>query len=77
MSLDSAGVSIELLTAAVGDISGERIGYGFDNRDPANALRLAIEEFIESDNFKQLTTTSCYNSMDMRVEFLLHTKMPR
>ncbi len=78
MSLNSAGVSISLVDVGNVDETGLiKLGYGFDKVDPAIALRAAIEEFIASPQFKELTTTSCYASKDVRIDFLVHTTMPR
>ena len=79
MSLDSAGVSIEI--ADVSDVvrtGRKKLGRGFSREgDAADALRQAIEDFIISAQFKQFTESSRHNSIDVRMEFLLHTVMPR
>lgn len=79
MSLDSSGVSIKILVNL--DKNNKRefnVGYGFSEKNnSADAMRQAMEEFIASSEFKQLTETSLCNELNVRMEFLVHTTMPR
>ena len=74
MSLNSAGLRFKIT-----DSEYNKLGYGHVNHnDPsaaADALRLAVEEFIKTDQFKQLTTTSLSSDMKLNLDFLVITTM--
>ena len=81
MSLQSGGVSISLMLKTVqsntrtSDV--KTVGYGMSDRnDPAAALRQAVENFIESKDFKDFINGGLYNSADIQISLLTHTAMP-
>lgn len=74
MSLNSAGLRFK-----INDHEYNTLGSGYVTHNgptaAAEALRLAVEEFIKTDQFKQLTTTSLSSDMKLNLDFLVITTM--
>lgn len=74
MSLKSAGTSI-----AITNNINVKLGYGYVGHNQetaaAEALRLAVEDFISSEQFKEFTTTSMWKDLNINLSFLVHTSL--
>ena len=71
MSLNSAGSSFRL------SIGGKEVGYGcVPDNNPKKAFRDAIEQFMASKDFESFTY-ELYNQIEMKIEFLVNTAMPK
>jgi len=71
MSLTADGQSITITfgkNKKVYSFSGDNTPNG-----AAEALRGAVELYIESNEFKELVTTNLANNTELRLDYLVHT----